>query len=114
HGAQTRLVWRLRQEASGPNRREAQEGIAICASAFVWQFANLWRELAITFGLQDASAFYEMADATRALVLVVFPLLFSYVIPASCSYSPLVRAVARLARFLRYPLWLFTPLAGVS
>ena len=112
HGTQSGLVLRLRREA--PAGRDINEGVAICLLAFFWQFGNLWRELALTFHYSENSAIYNVGDATRALALIGFPLLFSYSICGIPTESRLARALIRAGGWLRYPLLIFVPISTIS
>src|SRR6188474_260228 len=78
HGIQAVLVWKLLRQARGVHRDVALQAAALCAVAFVWQFGNLWRELAATFGVHQGAAAFEIGNAARSISLMTFPLLFSY------------------------------------
>ena len=85
------LVRKLWRDSSGANHDEAQEALALSVLAFFWQFGNLWRELAVTFDFNEGGLVYEAGNVTRAVVLVGFPLLFSYMMRPPRSGSRVAR-----------------------
>lgn len=108
------LVRKLWRDSSGANHDEAQEALALSVLAFFWQFGNLWRELAVTFDFNEGGLVYEAGNVTRAVVLVGFPLLFSYMMRPPRSGSRVARFLTKFGQSLRYPLWIFVPAAVFS
>ena len=114
HGIQAVLVWKLLRQARGVHRDVALQAAALCAVAFVWQFGNLWRELAATFGVHQGAAAFEIGNAARSISLMAFPLLFSYMMRVREGGPRFARYLAIFGRLLRYPLWLFVPAVAIS
>src|SRR5262245_49104162 len=80
HGVQSILVWNFWNGSSRGNRQEAFQGFALCVLAFLWQFGNLWRELALTFNYTEGAPVFEIGNLTRTLALTSCPVLFSYIV----------------------------------
>src|SRR5437763_271412 len=95
HGAQGLLVWRFWRETTA-ERVAAREAASICVVSFCWQFANLWRELALTFQHQAGSRLFEIGNAMGFLSLLAFPILFSYTIANVPCRTRLAAVLIRL------------------
>ncbi len=114
HGIQSVLVWKLWRHTAGAHRPEAKEGFAICLLAFLWQAGNLWREMAITLGYSEDTVALKSGVIVQSLALLSFPVLFSYLVPECWSAGRAARVLAKAARGLRYPLWLFASVSALS
>src|SRR5690349_19647250 len=110
HGVQSALTAKVWWEARRADRvapscsvtnpkavLAAQECLAICVVTFFWPFGNFLKIL-------SSNRLWFVSTAA----LLSFPLLFSYVMGPPNGSSRIVRGLVRIARFLRYPLWIWT------
>ncbi len=95
HGIQSALVARLWRQTPGASLFGVRAGFRICVLAFFWQFGNFFWELTGTGGF------------IRAVALVLFPLLFSYMIDDAGWFG-------RVNRVFRYALWPWSILALIQ
>jgi signal transduction histidine kinase len=116
HASQTVLAARLRREGSGPARGVTIEGIALGELAFLWQFGNFLLALAASDNFDGPrsgwNGLFWTANLLRDIIIVPFPLLFSYICMHVLDGSgTVVRLLLRVSQTLRYLLW---PLTGVG
>jgi signal transduction histidine kinase len=114
HGTQTALVAKRWRQTTGENRSDALEGLAIGVTTFLWQFGNFFTEFVSTVGFTETTFLHSTGDFIRTGSLICFPLLFSSMCGHVRTDLPAGRSLVFLGRLLRYPLWLWTPLAIVS
>jgi signal transduction histidine kinase len=106
HGTLTVLVLKLYRRATGADRAEAFERVAVCLAGFFWQFGNLW----------DQSGMFHpiIGDVMWYVALVSFPFLLGNSLNDPTYGSRTASLLTGMGRVLRYPLAVFTLVAVVS